>query len=102
MLFRTIAVCLAAVLAWAPPCAGKPRRGRACGSAYKRALRLERDGKLLEAQAQLQACAKSACGSFVQRQCTIRFEQLLADTPSIVPTVNDSEGASVVDVEVTM
>jgi hypothetical protein len=95
------AVLIAAAAALAPPwpCAAKPR---VCQLGYKRALKLERTGKLIEAQAELQACAKSACGSVVQRQCTVRYERLLADTPSIVPTVSDAEGAPVVDVEVTM
>jgi len=94
--FVLIAVCCAASL----PCAAKP--ARLCDLTYKRALKLEREGKLIEAQATWQACAKSACGSFVQRQCRIRYEQLQADTPSIVPTVSDAQGSPVVDVEVTM
>jgi hypothetical protein len=98
--FVLIAVCCATQLAALRPCVGKPVR--LCDLTYKRALKLEREGKLIEAQAAWQACAKSACGSFVQRQCRIRYEQLVADTPSIVPTVSDAQGAPVVDVEVTM
>ena len=99
--FVLIGACFAASLVVLQPCAAKVGP-RVCAVTYKRALKLERNGKLLEAQAELQACAKSACGSFVQRQCRIRYEQLVADTPSIVPTVSDEKGAPVVDVEVSM
>jgi hypothetical protein len=101
-IFVLIAACLAA---WVRPCAAKLRPARVqrvCELTYKRALKLEREGKLLQAQAEWQACAKSVCGRFMQRECTIRYEQVLADTPSIVATVTDADGASVVDVEVTM
>ena len=99
--FVLLAAWVAASLVVLQPCAAK-LRPRICAVTYKRALKLERDGRLLEAQAELQACAKSVCGSVVQRQCRIRYEQLQADTPSIVPSVSDARGAPVVDVEVSM
>ena len=99
--FVLIAACVAALLVVLQPCAAE-LRPHICSVTYKRALKLERNGRLLDAQAQLQACAKPVCGTVVQRQCRIRYEQLVGDTPSIVPTVSDPHGAPVVDVEVSM
>ena len=103
--FFLIGACVVALLSWSRPASSKPRprrAQRACENAYKRAGKLEQSGQLLKAQEELQNCTRSVCGKFLQHQCTVRYDQIVSDTPSVVPIVADADGAPIIDVHVTM
>ena len=105
---RTISLLLAplALLALSSPTlARKGKRAggaeiAACVTNYKSGLGEERSGHLLEARELFIRCSKSACGSPLREECTMRFTQLGADIPSIVPVVTSAAGKPVLDVEV--
>jgi hypothetical protein len=82
----------------------QPQKGEggACRSAYKDATTLEAAGQLLEARRALQNCARSTCDSFVRDRCVIKYVQIQADMPSVIPKATDDSGAPVVDVRVMM
>jgi len=72
----------------------------ACVTNYKSGLDQENTGHLLEARELFIRCSKSACGSPLREECTMRFTQLGMDIPSIVPVVTNATGKPVLDVEV--
>jgi hypothetical protein len=88
-----------------PSLAKKPRRGGnaevvACINNYKSGFEQEKSGHLLEARELFIRCSKSACGSPLRDECTMRFTQLGTDIPSVVPVVTSAAGKPVLDVEV--
>lgn len=72
----------------------------ACVTNYKSGLGDEKSGHLLEARELFIRCSKSACGSPLREECTMRFTQLNIDIPSVVPLVTSAAGKPVLDVEV--
>jgi hypothetical protein len=105
---RTISLLLAplalAVLS-SPALAKKGRHAggaeiAACVTNYKSGLEQERSGHLLEARELFIRCSKSACGSPLREECTMRFTQLNVDIPSVVPVVTSAAGKPILDVEV--
>lgn len=72
----------------------------ACVTNYKSGLDQEKSGHLLEARELFIRCSKSACGSPLREECTMRFTQLNVDIPSVVPVVTSAAGKPVLDVEV--
>jgi len=84
--------------------AGQPTRRvlQACERTYRRGVKLERAGKLLDAHKAMETCATDVCGDFVAHQCSAGRDRLLADTPSLVPVVTDEDGGPITDVEVIL
>ncbi len=74
----------------------------ACITNYKSGLEQERIGKLLEARELFIRCAKSACGSPLREECTMRFTQLGTDIPSVVPVVTNAAGKPETNIEVAV
>jgi hypothetical protein len=88
-----------------PAFAKKAKRGgnaeiAACVTNYKSGLDQEKTGRLLEARELFIRCSKSACGSPLREECTMRFTQLGMDIPSVVPVVTSGSGKPITDVEV--
>jgi hypothetical protein len=103
-IFR-VGVCAAAMVLGSRPGMTKPQPSKgegACRSAYKDATTLEEAGQLLEARRALKKCARSACDSFLRDRCVLKYVQIQADLPSVIPTVTDETGTHVVDVRVMM
>ena len=102
---RFVLALLALGLLSSPSFAKKPRRASsseigACVTNYKSGLEQEKTGHLLEARELFIRCSKSACGSPLRDECTMRFTQLGTDIPSVVPVVTTAAGKPVLDVEV--
>ena len=98
-----MAVCGAAIVLSASP-ARSERLGdeRACVNTFKKAKEREGAGKLLEAKDFLMSCAQAPCSGFLRQQCSSKYNQLEADTPSVVLIVTDPSGAPRADVQVRM
>src|SRR5215471_3056729 len=92
-----LCVGVAAIVLWAQPARSQSRQSRlpathtACVNAYRSALKLEQAGKLHDAQKQLIACGRAACGEFLHNQCTVRYSRIEAEMPSVVPVVTDAQ-----------
>lgn len=102
---RFVLALLALGLLSSPSFAKKPKRGSnseigACVTNYKSGLDQEKTGHLLEARELFIRCSKSACGSPLREECTMRFTQLGQDIPSVVPVVTTAAGKPVLDIEV--
>ncbi len=95
------AVALLALLA-APARAERLGDERACVTAFRKAKEHEGAGKLQESKDQLMSCAQAPCSSFIRQQCSSRYNQLEADTPSVVLIVTDASGSPRGDVQVRM
>jgi len=99
---------VAAILLCAAPGSGKPDKAtkkaekKACTAAYKSAQERIESGRLREAKDQLEACRMSTCTQAQQNKCTAKYNQVMADLPSVVPTVTDEHGAARSDVQVTV
>lgn len=105
MTMRALQVLAIVALSWPRASfAEQPSRRvlQACERTYQRGVKLERAGKLLEAQKALETCASDVCGDFLAHQCSAGRDRLMSDTPSVVPVVTDDDGGAVTDVEVTM
>ena len=97
----------AAVLCCPTPSNGQaPRTSastrRTCVSSYEKAQELRQASKFRDAKETLQSCAKSACGDFVQRECTKWLAQIDAEMPSMVLLAKDEAGLPILDVQVTV
>lgn len=99
----TIGACGAAIVLTASP-ARSERLGdeRACVSAFKKAKEHEGAGKLQESKDLLMSCAQAPCSSFLRQQCSSKYNQLEADTPSVVLIVTDASGSPRADIQVRM
>jgi hypothetical protein len=87
----------------APPPHPAPPGPKACVEAYTAAQEKEQSGHLRAAKEALVACARTACGKAIGRECTTRFSRLESiDIPSIVAHVTDDKGAPRTDVKVGM
>jgi hypothetical protein len=75
---------------------------RACVTAFKKAKEHEGAGKLQESKDQLMSCAQAPCSSFIRQQCSSKYNQLEADTPSVVLIVTDASGSPRGDITVRM
>ena len=87
-----IAVAMLALSA-APARAERLADERACVTAFKKAKEHEGAGKLQESKDQLMSCAQAPCSSFIRQQCSSKYNQLEADTPSVVLIVTDASGS---------
>ena len=72
--------------------ARRPARGdrQACVQSYYKAKESIQAGRLLDAKEPLSRCARPACGSFLQQECTALYIQMENDVPSVVPVVSDA------------
>src|SRR2546429_3100738 len=86
----------------APPQLHPHQDRLACEAIYQAGLTLVQKGELQRAQREFVNCAKPKCGHFLEHQCTVEYAELQAETPSVVPVVNDSTGRPIDDVQVTM
>jgi hypothetical protein len=73
-----------------------------CTEAHKLAEEQMQKAHLIDASHSFAVCARTSCGAFLARQCKLRRAQVELDIPTIVPLVSDGNGASLVDVSVTM
>jgi hypothetical protein len=99
--------CAAAILLFTTLASGADRPDNrvdvnACSAARSKALELAQSGHLRDARELFESCAKPACGSYLNQECTSQATQLDADIPSVVPVVTDGQDAPRVDVEVRM
>jgi hypothetical protein len=78
------------------------RPDQVCQRAYRSATDLEKGGQLIEARGQLEICAQSSCGRFLEHACTLGLDRLESDTPTVIPVVLDADGEPVAEVRVTM
>jgi hypothetical protein len=67
--------------------------------AMKEAREFEKAGRLREAGESFATCAQLACGGWAQK-CAARREDIVSQTPSIIPLVTDEAGVPRVDVQV--
>ena len=81
-------------LSAAPARAERLADERACVTAFKKAREHEGSGKLQESKDQLMSCAQAPCSSFIRQQCSSKYNQLEADTPSVVLIVTDAVGST--------
>ena len=96
MLRRTLSAVLLASTATGPAFADP-----ACLEAYDGSQRSRRDGKLLEARAQLVRCAQEQCPSAVATQCTAWLREVDQSLPTVVFAVRDAAGKDVSEARVT-
>jgi len=89
-------------LSAAPARAERLADERACVTAFKKAREHEGSGKLQESKDQLMSCAQAPCSSFIRQQCSSKYNQLEADTPSVVLIVTDASGSPRGDITVRM
>lgn len=105
-LSRVTSVALAALALLAGrPASSKPRvtaAARVCMAAYRGALKLEREARLIDAERFLASCARASCGAVIQNECLARHARLDADIPSVVPLLTDEDDAPVLAVDVSM
>ena len=71
-----------------------------CLTTFKTAKDREQEGKLHEAKELFRTCSLPTCGGFVQQQCTIAFNKLESDAPTVVLLATDASGAARNDVQV--
>jgi hypothetical protein len=100
-LVAAIGAC-AMVLAW-------PREGRAdpanqneCEAAFARAQELADHGQLVKARSELEKCEASSCDDALRHRCMMRSDLLVEDTPTVVLSVTDDDGAPVDGVRVSL
>jgi hypothetical protein len=74
----------------------------ACSAAAVDGQKLERAGRLLEAKARFESCARQECRLDIVQDCSTWMQALERRTPSIVVDVHDERGAGVTDVSVTV
>src|SRR5512140_3224423 len=94
---------LAFALATAAP-ASRARAGdkAECAAASEEAQRLQKLGKLVEAQKQLLVCTRSVCPAVVRQDCEAWLPSLEAMIPSLVVAARDEDGRDLVDLKVTL
>ena len=96
---------LGALLLHAPVAKSDPSRvkeQRSCVGAYEREQELERSAQLRLAREVVLTCARSACGSFLQRQCSTKYNQLESEIPTVILLARDGDAESLIDVQVTV
>jgi hypothetical protein len=94
-----------ALLLHATPATSDPSRvkeRRACVSAYERGQELEHSVNLRLARDVLLTCARSVCGSFIQRECSTRYNELESEIPTVILVARDDDAEPLVDVQVTV
>jgi len=92
---------LAVVLACASSAAAAGDKAE-CASASEEAQRLQKAGKLVDAQKQLLICTRSVCPAVVRQDCEAWLPSLEAMIPSLVVAARDEDGKDLVDVKVTL
>ena len=90
-----VAVCFFGI--FRPSTARADDRVRACIDASTRGQTLRDAGKLVEARAELIACARDACPPIVRSHCATWLGEVQGMIPSVVVRVQDATGADVVD-----
>lgn len=71
-----------------------------CAAAYEEAQRHRAKGSFLEANRAAQACSQVECNTLIVQECIKLFEQIQADTPSVVFSARNGAGQELVDVKV--
>lgn len=92
---------LAAVASGAPARGESPERA-ACANAYEQAQVHRRDHALTKAHAELLVCSRSACASWMQKECVRWLGEVDVAMPSIVVSVKGPDGAERTDAKVTI
>jgi hypothetical protein len=92
---------IAAVLACAAS-AGAAGDKADCATASEEAQRLQKAGKLVDAQKQLLLCTRSVCPAVVRQDCEAWLPSLEAMIPSLVVAARDEDGHDLVDVKVPL
>jgi hypothetical protein len=100
---RRMVTGVALLVVAAPAAARAADKGhKACVDAYKEANKQERASRLREAIKSFTTCSQPICGVVLRRECLLRYSQLQADIPSVVPVVTDATGEPLMDVKVSM
>jgi hypothetical protein len=71
----------------------------ACMAAREAAQAQQQAGHLRAASEQFATCATRACGPALLQQCTLAFEQLESDIPTVVPRVTDNADGAAIQVQ---
>lgn len=91
---------LAAAASLAPTTARAGDRETACSAAFSNGPRLIKEGKFLEARAQLTSCAAAPCPDSMRPLCAEDLRSLEARIPSVVFVAKNAHGGDLVDVRV--
>jgi len=73
-----------------------------CIEQAKRAQVLEKSGKLVDATADFEGCARPSCPAVVRTDCTRWLDEARALLPTVVFSATDEEGRDLLDVKVTL
>ncbi len=92
---------LAVAISCSAPAAAAGEKAE-CAAASEEAQRLQKAGKLVDAQKQLLVCTRSVCPAVVRQDCEAWLPSLEAMIPSLVVAVRDEDGHDLVDVKVTL
>jgi hypothetical protein len=84
-------------LTFAPFARAQPSKEQ-CRTSYEQAQVARVQGRLHAAQANLRTCSESACASFIRTDCSHWLDQVIADIPSLVVAVRDSQGRDLSEV----
>jgi hypothetical protein len=95
----SLGLVLACVAATSPARAGDKEQ---CAAASEDAQRLQKQGKLVDAQKQLLVCTRAVCPAVVRQDCEAWLPALEAMIPSLVVAVRDEDGKDLVDVKITL
>ena len=95
----SLALVVACLATQSPARAGDKEQ---CAAASEDAQRLQKQGKLVEAQKQLLVCTRAVCPAVVRQDCEAWLPALEAMIPSLVVAVRDEDGRDLVDVKITL
>lgn len=98
------AVAIATIAAtWAPTLAhAAPSDAKECARAAEQVLALRKRGKLVDATAQLPACLRASCPSFVRDDCAQAQNDLTASVPTVVVSAKLDDGSDLAAVRVVV
>ncbi|HET9958044.1 MAG TPA: hypothetical protein VFQ61_26285 [Polyangiaceae bacterium] len=87
-------------LSWRARPARAQETAQACASAYEEAQRLRARGALKQASHEAQVCSQVECNQFIVQECIKLYEQIQADTPSMIFTARNGDGEELNAVQV--
>ncbi len=96
--FLRFAALLAGSVSALAPTAARAEDTDACIDASERAVAHHRQGHLLDARAELSACAASRCPAVVKSSCEARLAEIRRSIPSVVFAVKDARGQDAANV----
>ncbi|HET9960183.1 MAG TPA: hypothetical protein VFQ61_37085 [Polyangiaceae bacterium] len=91
-----------AALLGSPSLARAQESSQQCASAYEEAQRQRAKGDFREASRAAQTCSQAECNALLVQECIKLYEQIQADTPSMVFSVRNGNGEELVNVKVTV